>query len=682
MTDTQQAARAKARRPRAPKAGLKQDPSLTIAPSRDGRVVIESVTPEIDGGRSAAKCMAGAIFNVSADIFSDGHDVLAADVLWQKAGDSGWNRASMSFVDNDRWAANFAPPDIGRYLYTIEAWRDAFASWRRDTLKKQTAGQDVSLELTEARELLKSARERADGDDKASLAALAERIDKARAGEDVELFLSDEMADVMQRVGPREGVSHRTPVLELTVDRRAALFSAWYELFPRSQSGDENRHGTFDDVIARLPYVRDLGFDVLYFPPIHPIGRTNRKGRNNSLTAGEDDPGSVYAIGSEHGGHTAIHPDLGDLDSFRRLVAAARAQEMEIALDFAVQCSPDHPWIKEHPEWFEWRPDGTIKFAENPPKKYEDIVNVHFDGEAFPDLWYALRDAILFWVEQGVRIFRVDNPHTKPIPFWRWLIRDVNAHWPDVIFLAEAFTRPKMMQKLAKIGFQQSYTYFTWRNTKPEIVTYMTELSGEMADYYRPNFFVNTPDINPYYLQTGGRPAHIVRATLAATLSSVWGMYSGFEICEARPVPGREEYLDSEKYQIRNFDMDRPGNIRDHIRALNTIRRSNAALQDFRGFLPLVSSNEQVLVYARMTPERDNCVLVIVNLDPYNRHVSAYEIPLWEFSLPDWASIEAEDLLRGNRFTLYGKTHRIEIDPAISPVMIWKLLPPAWRAAE
>ena len=459
------------------------------------------------------------------------------------------------------------------------------------------------------------------------------------------------------------------------------MFSAWYELFPRSQSGDARRHGTFDDVIERLPYVRDLGFDVLYFPPIHPIGVKNRKGRNNSLTAGPADPGSVYAIGSADGGHMEVHPQLGTLSSFRKLVAAAKAQGLEIALDFAVQCSPDHPWIKQHPEWFDWRPDGTIKFAENPPKKYEDIVNIKFDGEAFPDVWRALRDVVRFWVSQGVRIFRVDNPHTKPLPFWRWLIRSINAEWPDVIFLAEAFTRPKMMKMLAKIGFQQSYTYFTWRNAKPELIEYMTELTGDMASYYRPNFFVNTPDINPPYLQTSGRPGHITRATLAATLSSVWGLYSGFEFCEAKPIPGREDYLDSEKYEIKVFDWDKPGHIKDHVRALNEIRRANPALQDVRGFLPLVSTNAQVLVYARLTPAKDNCVLVIANLDPYNRQLTTYEIPLWEFGLSDHQSIEAEDLLRGNRFTLQGKTHTISIDPALGPVAIWRLLPPARGAS-
>jgi starch synthase (maltosyl-transferring) len=432
-------------------------------------------------------------------------------------------------------------------------------------------------------------------------------------------------------------------------------------------------------VIDRLPYVRDLGFDVLYFTPIHPIGRTNRKGKNNALKAQPGDVGSVYAIGSEEGGHTAVHPDLGTLDDFRRLVAAAEAHGLEIALDFAIQCSPDHPWIKEHPEWFDWRPDGSIKYAENPPKKYEDIVNVHFYGESLPSLWVELRDAVLFWVDQGVKIFRVDNPHTKPIPFWEWMIREVNDRHPDVLFLAEAFTRPKMMKKLAKIGFQQSYTYFTWRNTKQELMDYATELAGPMGEYYRPNFFANTPDINPVYLQTSGRPGFIVRGTLAATLSSVYGLYNGFEVCEGAPMPGKEEYLDSEKYELKAWDLDRPGNIKDHVRKLNRIRRSNPALWDFRNVLFLNAWNDHILAYAKLTPARDNCVLVLVNLDPKNRQEAVYEVPLWEFGLPDHAAIEAEDLLNGGRFTLYGKTHRIALDPVERPVAIWRLIPPAGR---
>ena len=417
---------------------------------------------------------------------------------------------------------------------------------------------------------------RGDDDDRQELQALLDALQGAEADKSkLALLTSPETQSLIWRAGQRTHLTRYDKDLAVWVDRRRAVFSAWYELFPRSQSGDAGRHGTFDDVIARLPYVRDLGFDVLYFPPIHPIGRTNRKGRNNSLTPAADDPGSPYAIGSEEGGHDAIHTELGDFAAFGRLLKAAKAQGLEIALDFAIQCSPDHPWIKEHPEWFDWRPDGTIKFAENPPKKYEDIVNVHFYRDALPSIWYALRDVVLFWAEKGVRIFRVDNPHTKPFPFWEWMIREVQDRYPDVIFLSEAFTRPKPMKRLAKLGFTQSYTYFTWRNTKQELTDYLTELTqSEMHEYFRPNFFVNTPDINPVYLQTSGRAGFQVRLVLAASLAGNYGVYNGFELCEAQPIPGKEEYLNSEKYEIRAWDWDREGNIRADVALINRLRRT------------------------------------------------------------------------------------------------------------
>jgi starch synthase (maltosyl-transferring) len=649
------------------------------APSGEGRVIVENVWPEIDGGRNAVKRIVGERVEVWADIFSDGHDKIAADIVYRPADTSAWRRAPMRFVDNDRWSGSFVVEINGRYQYTIEAWRDPFASWLSEVEKKEAAAQDVSLETVEGVHFAEEAAKHADGDDRLALSELLGRLKCERDGStgQLNLLLAEPTAALIGRHIERENLSRYAQTLEIIVDRQAAQFSAWYELFPRSQSDDASRHGTFKDVIAKLPYVRDLGFDVLYFPPIHPIGTTNRKGKNNALKAAPGDVGSVYAIGSPEGGHDAIHPELGTLEDFRALVEAAKAHGLEIALDFAIQCSPDHPWIKQHPEWFDWRPDGTLKFAENPPKKYEDIVNVHFYDESMPGLWLALRDVVLFWAENGVRIFRVDNPHTKPLPFWRWLIRSVNDQYPDVIFLSEAFTRPKMMRALAKLGFQQSYTYFTWRNQKQEIVDYMVELAtSEMAQYYRPNFFVNTPDINPFYLQTSGPAGFIVRATLAATLSSNWGLYSGFELAEGRPLPGKEEYLDSEKYELKAWDWERPGHIRGHIARLNEIRRANPALHDFRNIQFLNAWNEQIIAYARMTPAKDNCLLVLVNLDPRNRQECSYEVPLWEFGLPDQAPIEAEDLIRGGRFTLYGKTHRIALDPVFNPVVVWRLVPP------
>ena len=651
-----------------------------VKPDGEGRVVIEAVSPEIDGGRSAVKRVVGESLTVEADIFSDGHEIIDAAILSRLAGESGWRRDPMVFVDNDRWAGRFPLERNGRYEFTIEAWRDGFSSWMRDTLKKRDAGLDIRLEIAEGVAIVRKAADLAEGRDKDRLNALLATL----SAEDGTAQVLDRVigeAALVRRNAERANLSRYPVTIPVIADRLAARFSAWYEIFPRSQSGDPNRHGTFRDVVARLPEIRGLGFDVLYFTPIHPIGTTNRKGKNNTLKAEPGDVGSVYAVGSEEGGHEAVHPELGTLDDFRQLVGATHAHGMEIALDFAIQCSPDHPWIKSHPEWFEWRPDGTLKFAENPPKKYEDISNVHFYGGAFPSLWTELRDIVMGWCELGVRIFRVDNPHTKPIPFWEWMIGAVNARYPDAIFLAEAFTRPKMMKKLAKAGYQQSYTYFTWRNTKPELTEYALELAGAMGEYYRPNFFANTPDINPYYLQTSGRPGFIVRATLAATLSSVYGIYAGFELCEAAPYPGKEEYLNSEKYELKAWDADRPGNIREHIVKLNQIRRDNPALWDFRNIHVCGAFNDSIIAYAKVTPEADNCVFVMVNLDPKSRQECTYEVPLWLFGLPDDGAVEVEDLLLGYRFELRGKSHRIALDPSDRSVTIWRIKP-ARRVAQ
>jgi starch synthase (maltosyl-transferring) len=659
-----------ARAPRAYDAGL--SPQMA-----EGRVIIEAVSPLIDCGETPIKRVVGDILEVEATIFSDGHQKIAADLLYRRENDAEWRRRRIDFVANDRWTGSFALEENARYLYTIEAWRDPFASWQAGLEKKRDAGQDLTLDLEHGLNLIRETKPRArrDASERDAILAAAKKADDPAAA-----LLDQRVVDFMSTHGRRDNVSRYARELVVIADRKTAAFSAWYELFPRSQTLSPRQHGTFNGVIARLPYVRDLGFDVLYFPPIHPIGRTNRKGRNNALSASPADPGSVYAIGSEEGGHDALHPELGTMEDFLRLVQAARAHGLEIALDFAIQCSPDHPWIKEHPEWFEWKKDGTIAYAENPPKKYEDIVNVHFYGESFPSLWIALRDVVLVWIDKGIKIFRVDNPHTKPIPFWRWLIEDINRKHPDVIFLAEAFTRPSMMRKLAKIGFQQSYTYFTWRDEKWNITEYIRELMGEMAEYYRPNFFVNTPDINPYYLQTSGRPGFIVRSTLAAMLSGNWGMYSGFEICESEPLPGREEYLDSEKYEIKLRDFDAPGNINDHIRALNRIRRENPALHEVRGTLFLNAWNEAIVAFARFTPDRSNAIMVMVNLDPRNRQECAYEVPLWELGLPDTGSVAVVDLLNGYHFVLHGKTHTIALDPAERSVIIWRLVPPSPEA--
>jgi starch synthase (maltosyl-transferring) len=640
------------------------------------RVAIERVWPEIDGGRFAVKRAVGDVLAVEADIYCDGHDKIAAALLLRRDCEAHWQEVPMRLLDNDRWRGEAALCANGRYYYTIIAWRDLFPSWLDEIGKKHGAGLGIGLELEEGRLLVERAlqSERGSSRDRRALRSLLERHGKCSAALKFEWLTGRETADLMARVAPRTHLTRYDKELEVWVDRRLAAFSAWYEMFPRSQSGDAGRHGTFEDVIVRLPYVRDLGFDVLYFTPIHPIGRTNRKGRNNSLKAQPDDAGSPYAIGSVDGGHDALHPELGSFADFERLVSAARAHDLEIALDFAIQCSPDHPWINQHPEWFDWRPDGTIKFAENPPKKYEDIVNVHFYREAFPAIWYALRDIVLFWSERGVRIFRVDNPHTKPFPFWEWLIREVHDRFPDLIFLSEAFTRPKPMMRLAKLGFTQSYTYFTWRNTKHELTEYLVDLTrSEAPEYFRPNFFVNTPDINPYYLQTSGRPGFRVRLILAATLACNYGIYNGFELCEGRAIPGKEEYLDSEKYEIKAWDWDRPGHIRDDIRLINRLRQEHPALQQFQNLKFYNAWNDHILYYGKFTADKRDFVLVAVNLDPHNTQGCHFEVPLWEFGLPDGASIAVEDLVSGNRFTWTGKIQHMLLEPSVRPFAIWRL---------
>ncbi len=632
------------------------------------RIAIEAVEPRVPDGTFAVKHVVGEGITVSADIFADGHEVLAAAVLWRAEDETGWHRVPMRLVVNDRWEARFMPARVGRHLFTVQAWWDTWETFRHDLSAKHLAGQVVNLEIEEGCHMIEASPDRS---------CIATRIRSLDTAQQIALLLAEDTARVMHAADDQPFATELTPAIPLDVDRPQAAFASWYEMFPRSATDDPARHGTFADVIAHLPLIRSMGFDVLYFPPIHPIGTTNRKGRNNALRAEPGDLGSPYAIGGPEGGHDAIHPALGTLDDFRALVAAAKDNELEIALDFAIQCSPDHPWLRKHHDWFRWRPDGSMRFAENPPKKYEDIVNPDFYSEAaVPSLWLALRDVVQFWVDQGVRIFRVDNPHTKPLPFWHWMIADIRGRHPDVIFLAEAFTRPKMMYRLAKVGFTQSYTYFTWRNTKQEITEYLTELnSPPVREFFRPNFFVNTPDINPPFLQTSGRPGFLVRAALACTLSGLWGMYSGFELCEAAPLPGREEYLDSEKYQIRVRDINAPGNIVAEIAALNRIRRAHPALQTHLGLTFYPAFNDQVLLYGKRTPGARDMILVAVNLDPHNVQEAAIEIPLWEWGLPDHESLAASDLVRGNRFVWTGKQQRIRLDPADLPFAIWQIAP-------
>ena len=651
------------------KQGASVQKDFLQAAARAPRVVIESVQPVVDGGQFPAKRVVGEAIDVTADIFMDGHDVLAARLRYRAVDEKAWRETPMQLVNNDIHTASFTPTRIGRYEFQVEAWRDPFATYRHELELKHEANVPIALELEEGRLLVEKRAAAAAGPRAKALRQLAAAVGKVDGEERVELLLDDSTLALMTATDPRERAT-TTDAYLVEVDRREAVFASWYELFPRSMTDDKQRHGTFRNTIARLPAIRDMGFDVLYFPPIHPIGKAFRKGPNNTLTPGPDDPGSPYAIGSPDGGHTAIHPQLGTLDDFRALRDAAHEHGLELALDFAIQCSPDHPWLKEHPEWFDWRPDGSIKYAENPPKKYQDIVNVDFyaDG-AIPSLWQALCDVVLFWAGEGVRTFRVDNPHTKPFPFWEWMIARVRAKYPDALFLSEAFTRPKPMYRLAKAGFSQSYTYFTWRNTKREFIDYLTELTTTPPkDFFRPNFFVNTPDINPYFLQTSGRAGFLIRAALATTLSGLWGMYSGFELCESAPVPGKEEYLDSEKYEIRVRDFTAPGNIVAEITRLNRIRRAHPALQTHLGVRFLPANNDQVLFFEKRAG--DDLVLVAISMDPHNAQAADLTLPLGDWGLGADATLDVADLLHDQSLTWRGSTQHVWLGTG-QPYAVW-----------
>ncbi len=632
--------------------------------ARRPRLAIEAASPCVDGGRFPSRRTVGDVVEVEADIIADGHDKLAAMLHWRGPGEADWHEVPMQPLVNDRWTAAFPLRQLGVHHYRIQAWRDAYATYADELTKKHAAGVPVALELREGALLVAQAEARAGPAAKAALAQVVRSLSQHDADAQRQALLSPKVAGLMAGADDRPLAAMLDPV-PVQAERVEAGFAAWYEVFPRSMSDDPARHGTFADVERHLPRVRDMGFDVLYFPPIHPIGRTNRKGRNNSLTPGPDDPGSPYAIGSPDGGHDALHPELGTIEDFQHLRAACAEHGLELAIDFAIQCSPDHPWLKQHRDWFNWRPDGSIRYAENPPKKYEDIVNVDFYAPgAVPGLWNELRDVVLYWAGQGIRLFRVDNPHTKPLPFWEWMIAEVQARYPDSIFLAEAFTRPKVMYRLAKVGFSQSYTYFTWRNTKAEFQEYLTELAqGPPREFFRPHFFVNTPDINPVFLQTSGRPGFLIRAALAATLSGLWGVYNGFELCEGTPMPGKEEYLDSEKYEIRAWDWDRPGNIVAEITQLNAIRRLNPALHSHLGVTFLPASGDQILFFEKATRDRSNVLLIAISMDPRFAQYAELGIP---------ATCDVTDLLGGRQFRWTDRTQRITLTPD-RPYAIWRI---------
>jgi starch synthase (maltosyl-transferring) len=639
------------------------------------RVVIEAVEPEIDAGRFAAKRTIGEEVAVAADVFTDGHDALAVVLRHRPAGGA-WSEVPMVLGGNDRWTGSFLLTAPGWHEYTVEAWVDWFTTFRRDLGKKADAGQDVASDLLEVAELIRRTADRAGGTDGAWLHGQAEALGHGEEADRVRAMLDPALAAVMARHADRSLGQSYERRLRIWVDRERARFGAWYELFPRSTADEPGRHGTLRDVIKRLPCVAQMGFDILYLPPLHPIGRQFRKGANNVLTPGPNDPGSPWAIGGPDGGHTAMHPDLGSLVDFDRVLEAARGHGIEIAMDVAFQCSPDHPYVKEHPEWFRHRPDGTIKYAENPPKKYQDIYPLDFECADWRRLWQGLCGVVLFWAGRGVRAFRVDNPHTKPFRFWEWLIASVQEQYPDAIFLSEAFTRPKVMKYLAKSGFTQSYTYFTWRNTRWELTTYFTELTQTaVREYMRPNLWPNTPDILPEFLQHSGPQGFRLRLILAATLGASYGIYGPlFELFEAAPIaPNKEEYLDSEKYQVRHWDWEAPNVFREFIALINRIRRENPALHSDHRLRFYRADNEQILFYGKTTPDLANIVLVVANLDPHHVQSGNIHVPLAEFGLSPTDSYQVQDLLTGAHYLWHGETNYVSLDPLGAPAHILRL---------
>jgi starch synthase (maltosyl-transferring) len=641
------------------------------------RVVIERVKPEIDAGRFPIKRTVGEEVAVEAGIFADGHDEISCVLLSRKESALQWLETSMDFLGNDHWKGSFVVTEPGRYQYCLQAWVDRFKTWQRNLNKKVEAGQDVSLDLLVGSEIIQEAALRASGDDAKRLQEWTNALkSKKRREQSIDLVQDRELAALMSRYPDRRFAATYDRELGVVVEPKRAGFSSWYEMFPRSCAMKPGAHGTFRDCEARLPYIAHMGFDVLYLPPIHPIGHTNRKGKNNTPVAGPDDTGSPWAIGSEAGGHKSIHPELGTLEDFRRFIDKAKDHGIEIALDLAFQCTPDHPYVQEHPKWFHTRPDGTIQYSENPPKKYEDIHPLDFETEDWKSLWEELKGVVLFWIEQGVRIFRVDNPHTKPFALWEWLINEVRKEYPEVMFLSEAFTRPKVMYRLAKLGFTQSYTYFAWRNTNWEITRYFEELTKtEVREFFRPNLWPNTPDILTEYLQMGGRPAFMARLVLAATLGANYGIYGpAFELCEAQPKEsGSEEYLNSEKYEIWHWDIERPDSLKDFIARVNRIRKENPALQGDRSlnFHPI--DNEQLICYSKQARDRSNIILVVVNLDPHHSHAGWLEVPLSEWGLDPVRPYQVHDLLSDARYLWHGPSNYVETNPAVVPAHIFRI---------
>ena len=642
---------------------------------RPSRVVIDNVRPEVNGGRFPVKRAAGENVIVSADIFADGHDTVSARLVYGRVGEEASLEVPMRPLANDRWQAEFSVAEPGTYWYTIRAWINHFRTWQRDLQKKKDAGRDVSVDLDVGAGLLEEAAAGGDPEEAAVLRSWAGLLRKKDpAGHAAAFALSPELEARLDRPPVSGAVQYgkRLPVL---VERERAAFGSWYELFPRSCGASSGGHGTLRECESILPEVAGMGFDIVYLPPVHPIGETARKGRNNTPGAEPGDPGSPWAIGSAAGGHKSVHPDLGTLEDFEHFVAEASRLGLEVALDLAFQCSPDHPYVKEHPEWFKWRPDGTIQFAENPPKTYEDIVPFDFETAAWRELWEELKSVVLFWAGRGVRIFRADNPHTKPFAFWEWLIAEVRRDHPDVLFLSEAFPRPKVMYRLAKVGFSQSYTYFTWRNTKREITEYLTELTRtEVREFFRPNFWPNTPDILPEFLQLDGRPAFVIRLALAATLSSSYGIYGPvFELGLNRAAAGREEYLDSEKYEVRDWSKEGEPPLRALVTRINRIRRENRAFHSVNNLRFFDVDNDSLIAYGKATDDLSNIVLVVVNLDPFHVQSGWVTVPVEDLGVPAGQPYLVFDLISQDKYLWQGGKNYVELHPDRLPIHIFRI---------
>lgn len=639
------------------------------------RVVINNVLPRVEDGLFPAKAIINERFTISANVFADGHDQLAACILIRHQHDKQWNEFPLTLTNNDCWQIQFQPKKLGIYQFQVMGWVDHFGTWQKGLAKKYAAGQDIGIELKIGIELTEKILARAGAKDKAAIKEWMLKLADPDKENAVAAAGEKYIDELHRKYREKNAVTVFPKIFEVRVDRKKAEYSAWYELFPRSASQTPGTHGTFTDVQALLPQIANMGFDVLYLPPIHPIGNKHRKGKNNSLTAAADDPGSPWAIGSSLGGHKAIHPQLGTLGDFKRLLSEAKKQGIEVALDLAYQCSPDHPYIKEHPQWFKWRPDGTVQYAENPPKKYEDIVPINFETDDWQALWEELKSVVDYWIDKGVEIFRVDNPHTKSFAFWEWMIAAVKNEHPEVIFLAEAFTRPRLMERLGQEGFTESYTYFAWRNTKEELEQYVVELvKTSRRFYFRPNFWPNTPDILTAELVNGKENAHIIRLLLAATLSSNYGIYGpAFELGIDLPMPGKEEYGDNEKYEIKNWDWQRYTKIKEIVIRMNRIRRHNAAFHYTTNIEFAETSNTQILCYVKCDPKRDNIMIVAVNLDPFSRQSAIVKVPLYKFGLKMESPFRVRDLLSGDKYSWTTDWNYVELNPNDLPAHIFKV---------